>query len=71
MPKKNRNKKGDKKGDNIQGDEQTGREFRVVSPVLVTPTSWTPSRAALRAMERVYGKDWRELTYHSVQNDPG
>ena len=67
MPKKNRNKQGD----NIQRDEQTGRDFRVVSPVLVTPTSWTPSMAALKAMERVYGKNWKELTYHSVQHDSG
>ena len=65
MPKKSKSKKI--KSNDRDRDEETGRDFRVVSPLLVSPP-WSPSRAALRAMERVYGKHWREITYHSMEH---
>ena len=48
-------------------DEQSGRYFRGESLVPVSPgTNWKPSKAAMKAMERMYGKYWREVdfTYH-------
>ena len=64
MPtKKSKTKKA--KDGIYQRDEQTGRDFRVISPVPLSPKSWTPTRAALKAMERVYGKNWRTIAYDS------
>ena len=48
-------------------DEQSGRQFRGDSLVPVSPgVNWRPSKAAMKAMERMYGKYWREIdfTYH-------
>ena len=55
-------------------DEQSGRYFRGESLVPVSPVNWRPSKIAMKAMERMYGKYWREVdfTYHlgSDRTDP-
>ena len=49
-----------------QRDEQSGRHFRAESFVPLSPKHWKPSRAALRSMERVYGKYWRDIDFLSL-----
>ena len=63
MPRRNKKVSSNRA---YQRDEQSGRHFRAESFVPMSPKHWKPSRAALRSMERVYGKYWRDIDFVSL-----